>query len=255
MGDRLAGRVAVVTGGGHGLGRAYCERFAAEGAAVVVAELDERAGEETRAALRAAGARALAVPTDVADAASLARMVERAEATFGGVDVLVNNAAVFASVPVSRSAFDEIDPAEWDAVMRVNLAGTWLACRAVAPLMRRRGYGKIVNVSSDTAFKPVRGMAHYVASKAGVVGLTRVLAHELGPDGVRVNCVAPGSTLSEDEPDEELLAAKRQRALGQALPGVLSVQDITGAVLFLASRESDAVTGQTVLVNAGAALH
>jgi 3-oxoacyl-[acyl-carrier protein] reductase len=251
----LADRVAVVTGGGHGIGRAYARRLAEDGAAVVVAEIDADAGKQTAEQIVDAGGRALAVRTDVSDADSLAAMVAAATAEFGGIDILVNNAAIFASIPISRSMFDEIDPAEWELVLRVNLTGTWLACRAVVPVMRRAGYGKIINISSDTAFKGVRGRAHYVATKAGVVGLTRVLAHELGADGIRVNCLAPGSTLSEESVDDELLETKRLKAQAQALPDVLTPEDMVGTLCFLASPASDSVTGQTLLVNKGAAVH
>lgn len=251
----LAGRVAVVTGAGHGIGRAYARRLSEDGAAVVIAEVDADAGKRTAGEILDAGGQALAVPTDVSDAGSLAAMVDAAMAEFGQIDILVNNAAIFASIPISRSLFDQIDPAEWDLVLRVNLTGTWLACRAVVPVMRRAGYGKIINISSDTAFKGVRGRAHYVATKAGVVGLTRVLAHELGPDGIRVNCLAPGSTLSEESADDELLETKEMKARAQALPGVLTPDDMVGTLSFLASPDSDSLTGQALLVNKGAAVH
>jgi 3-oxoacyl-[acyl-carrier protein] reductase len=252
---RLGGRVAVVTGAGHGIGQAYAQRLAIDGAAVVVAELDAAASEQTATQIRQAGGYALACTTDVSDADSLAAMVDAAAAEFGRIDILVNNAAVFASIPISRSLFDQIDPAEWELVLRVNLTGSWLACRAVVPLMRQVGYGKIINIGSDTAFKPVRGRAHYVAAKAGIVGLTRVLSHELGPDGIRVNCLAPGSTLSEESVDDELLETKRVKAQTQATPGVLMPDNMADALAFLASPDSDAVTGQTLLVNGGAAVH
>lgn len=255
MSGRLIDRVAVVTGGGHGIGRAYAERLSAEGAAVVVAELDAEAGEQTAAAIRAGGGRAIAETTDVADKDSLAAMVEATLAEFGRIDILVNNAAVFASIPISRSGFDQIDPAEWDLVMKVNLTGSWLACRAVAPTMRAQGYGKIINIGSDTAFKGVSGRAHYVASKAAIVGLTRVLAHELGADGVRVNCLAPGSTLSEEGADDELRDTKLAKSQSQAIAGVMTPDDMAGTLVFLASADSDFITGQSILVNGGAVVH
>jgi 3-oxoacyl-[acyl-carrier protein] reductase len=255
MNGRLNDRVAVVTGGGHGIGRAYAERLSAEGAAVVVAELDAEAAEKTASQIRANGGRSLAATTDVADKDSLAAMVEATLAEFGRIDVLVNNAAVFASIPISRSGFDQIDPAEWDLVMSVNLKGTWLACRAVVPAMRSQGYGKIVNIGSDTAFKGVSGRAHYVASKAGIVGLTRVLAHELGVNGIRVNCLAPGSTLSEEDADDELRDTKLQKAQSQAIAGVMTPEDMAGTLVFLASTDSDFITGQSILVNGGAVVH
>ena len=171
------------------------------------------------------------------------------------IDVLVNNAAVFATVPIARAPFDVLEPDEWDRLMRVNVKGTWLACRAVVPEMRRHGYGKIVNIGSDTFFKGSPLRIHYVSSKGAIVGFTRTLASELGPDGIRVNCVAPGSTLSEEDPSEDIVRMRESKAREQALPAVLRPEDIAGAVLFLASPESDCITGQTLLVNGGAVMY
>src|SRR5262245_44138733 len=179
----LTGRVAVVTGGGHGIGRVYGRRFAERGAKVVIAEIDGAAGGETAAEIEKAGGRAIAVRTDVTDAASLAGMAAAALQAFGRIDVLVNNAAVFASVPISRAPFDQISEDEWDRLIEVNIKGTWLACRAVVPTMRAQGYGKIVNIGSDTYFKGSPLRIHYVSSKGAIVGFTRTLASELGPDG------------------------------------------------------------------------
>jgi len=190
----LEGRVAIVTGGGHGIGKAYARRLAEDGAAVVIAELDGSAAERVAAEL---GTHALAVRTDVAEQASVENMAQRTVERFGRIDVLVNNAAIFATVPMSRAPFDEIDPAEWDRMMAVNLRGTWLACRAVIPQMRTQRSGKIINISSGTALKGTGSRIHYVTSKAGILGFTRTLAMEVGKDNICVNCIAPGSTLSE----------------------------------------------------------
>jgi 3-oxoacyl-[acyl-carrier protein] reductase len=219
---------------------------------VVIAELDDEAGRSAAAELSDEGLEVIAVRTDVADRASAFALVDETVKRFGRPEILINNAAIFASVPVSRGGFEEISEREWDAVMTVNVRGVWNVTCATAPHMKESGYGKILNISSDTAFKPVRGFAHYVASKAAVVGLSQVMSQELGPFGIRVNCLAPTSVLSERDPDAELLDVKEMRSRGQAIPGVLGSADIVGTALFLVGQESDAISGQTILVNAGA---
>jgi 3-oxoacyl-[acyl-carrier protein] reductase len=255
MVDRLQDRVAIVTGGGHGIGKAYCEALAAEGAAVVVAEIDGDAAERTAATLRAMGARALEAPTDVADEHSTQGMAERALGAFGHIDVLVNNAAVFATIPISRVPIEQISVQEWDRVMAVNLRGVFLACRAVLPAMRRQGYGKIINISSGTALNGSPTRIHYVASKGGVLSFTRSLAREVGPSGIRVNAIAPGSTLSEEDPSEAVLRMRQGAVAERALARVQVPADLVGAVVFFASSDSDFVTGQTLVVDGGATMH
>ncbi len=255
MGPRLQGRVAIVTGGGHGIGKAYARRLAEEGAAVVIAEIDAPAAEQTAADFRAEGFDALAVPTDVADQASVEAMALRTVERFGRIDVLVNNAAIFATVPMSRDPFDRIDPSEWDRMMAVNLRGAWLACRAVIPQMRRQRYGKIINISSGTALKGSASRIHYVTSKAGILGFTKSLAQEVGKDNICVNCVAPGSTLSEEDPDEGVLKMRAAAAATRALQRVQTPEDLVGAVAFFASSDSDFITGQTLVVDGGACMH
>jgi 3-oxoacyl-[acyl-carrier protein] reductase len=255
MDGRLDGRVAIVTGGGHGIGKAYAARLAAEGAKVVVAELDGKAGDAVAAELKAAGHEAIAVRTDVADRASVDNMARVTIETFGRIDVLVNNAAIFATIPMSRSPFDEIEIEEWDRMMAVNLRGTWLASRAVIPQMRKQGYGKIINISSGTALKGSPGRIHYVTSKAGILGFTRTLANEVGRDNICVNCVAPGSTLSEENPDEDVVKMRTQAAATRALKRVQKPEDLTGAIVFFASADSDFITGQTLVVDGGSCLH
>src|SRR6266446_3656635 len=196
MAGRLAGKVAIVTGGGHGIGKAYALGLAREGAKVVVAEIDAIAAEAVAADLKRQRFEAIAVRTDVADRGSAEAMAKRAVEAFGRIDILVNNAAIFATVPMSRSPFDEIEIEEWDRMMAVNLRGMWLASRAAVPHMRKRGYGKIINISS----------------KAGVLGFTRTLAQELGQHGICVNCVAPGSTLSEENPSEGIVRMRSAAA-------------------------------------------
>ncbi|MDX3907184.1 MAG: glucose 1-dehydrogenase [Pigmentiphaga sp.] len=255
MAGRLENRVAIVTGGGHGIGKAYARRLAGEGARVVIAELDEAAAHAVARELAEAGHQALAVATDVSDPASCQRMAAAAMERFGRIDVLVNNAAIFATVPMSRAAFDKIAVEEWDRMMSVNVKGTWLACLAVIPHMRARGYGKIINISSSTSIKGSPSRIHYVTSKAGVIGFTKTLANEVGGDNICVNCVAPGSTLSEENPDEGVLKMRGDAASVRALKRVQTPEDLTGAVLFFASSDSDFITGQTLVVDGGNCLH
>jgi len=255
MSERLAGRVVIVTGGGHGIGKAYALRMANEGARVVIAELDEAAGAAVAAELEQAGHEALAVRTDVSDKASTEHMAAVTMRRFGRIDVLINNAAVFSTVPMSRAPFDQIEVEEWDLMMRVNLKGAWLAVCAVVPHMRAQGQGKIINISSSTALKGSSSRIHYVSSKAGILGFTKTLALELGKDNICVNCVAPGSTLSEQNPDESILQMRNTAAAAQALKRVQKPDDLTGAVLFFASADSDFVTGQTLVVDGGHFLH
>ncbi len=217
---------------------------------MVIAELDAAAAERVAAAVGG-----LAVRTDVAEEASAAEMARRAVERYGRIDVLVNNAAIFATVPMSRAPFDQIDPAEWDRMMAVNLRGTWLACRAVIPQMRKQRYGKIINISSGTALKGSASRIHYVTSKAGIIGFTRTLALEVGKDNICVNCIAPGSTLSEENADEALIKYRQAAASTRALQRMQRPEDLVGAVAFFASADSDFITGQTLVVDGGAHMH
>jgi NAD(P)-dependent dehydrogenase (short-subunit alcohol dehydrogenase family) len=245
---RLSDKVAVITGGGAGIGFAYARRFLAEGARVVVADIADPLAAAQK--LDAAG-RALGVRTDVSDAASVRAMVEAAVGTFGRIDVLVNNAAVFATL--KPQPFDEIPDAEWDRVMAVNVRGVWSCVRAVAPVMRAQGGGRIVNVASAIVGKGTALLLHYVTSKGAVVAMTRALARELGPSGITVNAVAPGLILSDsvqanpDITNFQLGAIMQARSLKrEAFP-----DDVEGTVVFLASDDSAFMTGQTLIVDGG----
>ncbi|MGV3712883.1 SDR family NAD(P)-dependent oxidoreductase [Pseudolysinimonas sp.] len=241
------GRVIVVTGAGGGLGGAFARRFGEHGASVLVADLDHASAQATADALAADGVRAQAVRVDVSDGTSTEELAEAAKAFSGGrVHVLINNAAIYGGL--RRAPFDEITEDEWDRVLSVNLKGVWLVTRALSPLLGEGSH--IVNVSSATVFSGSANWAHYVASKAGVIGLTRALATELGPRGISVNAVAPGFTLTDASrdlvPGAETYGVERS-----ALRRAIQPDDIVGAVEFLASENSGFVTGQTLIVDGG----
>ena len=252
---RFEGKVAIVTGAAHGIGKVYAQRLVAEGAAVVVADLDGSAAKATASALVDAGGRAIGVQCDVSEEDSVNAMVTATIEAFGRIDALINNAGMMSVVPISRVGFEEISRDEWDRMMDVNLAGTWLACKAVVPEMRKQGYGKIVNISSGTVFKGVPTRVHYIASKSALLGFTRTLARELGDDNITVNCIAPGGTLAEENPSPETIEMRSRKTGERAIKRVQVPEDIAGAMAFLASSDSDFITGQTLVVDGGAAMH
>ncbi len=249
MSGALDGRCAVITGAGGGLGRAFALGFARAGARLVAADLDGEAATATCAAVadEVDGVHAVAVTVDVAAEESTRELARTAVKVFGTVDALVNNAAVYAGL--ARAPFDEIEVAEWDRVMAVNLRGPWLCAKACAPALRDGG-GSIVNVASATVMSGSPLWAHYVASKSALIGLSRVMARELGDDGVRVNTLAPGFTLTEASreliPDAESYGVARG-----AIKRGLQPEDIVGTAVFLASEASAMITGQTLIVDGG----
>lgn len=254
QGQRLAGKVALITGGAHGIGRAYCLRFAAEGAAVGIVDLDDAGAKAVAEEINANGGTAVAARADVCDEGQIEEAVRRIHDELGPIEILLNNAAMFSVVPMSRVGFDALSVEEWDAMMATNVKGTWLMCRAVVPQMRELGRGKIINISSGTAFKGTKTQIHYVTSKAALLGFTRTLARELGDDRINVNAIAPGNTLSEEHPDAQTIEW-RKGPLGQrALQRLEAPEDVVGAAVFLASEDSDFVTGQTIVVDGGAVM-
>ena len=253
--DRLKDRVIIVTGGAHGIGRAYCHGLAAEGAKVVVADLDMLAAETVVRNLGELGSDALAVRADVSQAEDVDTMARSAAERFGTVDGLINNAAVFQVPAMSRVPFEQIPIDEWDRLIAVNLRGVFLGCRAVVPYMKAQGRGKIVNISSGTVFHGSANSAHYVTSKAGVIGFTRSLARELGDHNINVNAIAPGLTLSLEEMTEDRLQMSRNRMQARSIKRAQEPEDLVGTAVFLCSPESDFVTGQTIVVDGGAQMH
>ncbi len=250
---RFHDKVAIVTGAETGIGKAIAERLAGEGAAVVLADIAD--AEPVARAIREQGGRSLAVRTDVAEEVSVNAMVARTLAEFGRVDVLVNNAAIAAKIQLRP--FEQISVAEWRRMQDVNAMGPFLCTRAVAPHMRKQQSGRIVNITSGTAFKGAPFMLDYVASKGALMTMTRALARELGKDMVTVNAVSPGYTLSEGNlANKEFLASYREAAINtRALPRDGWPADIVGAVAFLASDDAGFVSGQILAVDGGSVYH
>ena len=248
---QLENKVAIVTGAARGLGRAYAEALAAEGAAVLAADLNEC--DDTVAAITAAGGQAAATQVDVADGQSCEAMASLALDAFGRVDILINNAALYAGLKGAR--FEQLEEAQWDRVMQVNIKGTWLTSRAVVGPMRASGNGgSIINIASLAAVFGLPYGLDYVASKAAVIGMTRGMARELGPDHIRVNAVAPSAVMTEGTEEffgEKFEKAKTVIAANQLIPRNLETEDLTGTIIYLASDASRFVTGQTHMVDGG----
>jgi 3-oxoacyl-[acyl-carrier protein] reductase len=249
----LSGRTVIVTGGGKGIGKVYCQAFAGADARVVAADVDAKAAEEVARSIVADGGEAMAVTVDVSDPESVSAMAQSTLDGFGGIDVLINNASLMAALP--RRSWLEIPVEEWDRVMAVNLRGVFLCCRAVFPAMRERGRGKIVNISSNRVWAGTPNRLHYTTSKAGIIGLTRALAREVGEYGITVNAVTPGMTLSDTQVASSSNEHMAKSAEGRALGRPQYPDDLVGTVMFLASPASDFITGQTVNVDGGKEMH
>ncbi|SRR5579884_463020 len=249
---KLDGRVAIVTGGGNGIGIRYCKAIAGEGSAVVVAELDGQAAVRVADEICEDGGKAIAIQTDVSNSQSVSNMVDQTIREFGKIDILVNNAAIFATIPISRVGIEELSEQEWDDVYRVNMKGMFLVTKAVVPHMKKQRYGKIVNIGSGSMLDGAGGRIHYTSAKAAVVGFTRVLAHELGDYNISVNTLAPGSTLSEANPTPEIIKMREAAIKSRVIKRVQTPEDLVGPMLFLVSPDSDFMTGQMLVADGGA---
>ena len=247
---QLENKVSIVTGAARGLGRAYAEALAGAGSAVLACDVNDC--DETVEAIVRAGGQAVSATVDITDMASCTAMADMARQSFGQIDVLVNNAALYGGLKGAR--FELLEEAQWDAVMNVNVKGVWNACRAIVQPMRDSGGGSIINIASLAAVYGLPYGLDYVASKAAVIGMTRGMARELGRDRIRVNAVAPSAVMTEGTEEffgEKLEKAKKVIASGQVIPRNLETSDVTGTVLYLASDASAFVTGQTHMVDGG----
>lgn len=251
---RLKDKVAIITGGAEGIGNAYALGFAKEGAQVVIADINLPAATKLVNTLTKQGNEALAIKTDVSKVADTEEMVTKTLERFGKIDILVNNAAKFQRPRVVRAPVWELEPQEWESVIAVNLTGVFLCCRAVLPHMIKQKSGKIINIASDLAFQGSPEMAHYAASKGGVVTFTRSLARGVGAYNINVNTLCPGFTLSADP--ATLTDERRQFEVpSRILKRAEYPEDLVGTAIYLASADSDFVTGQAIVVDGGVTLH
>jgi NAD(P)-dependent dehydrogenase (short-subunit alcohol dehydrogenase family) len=248
---KLTGRTAIVTGAGRGIGKAMATRLAADGASIVIADIEQY--DVAAAELAKSGARTLGLKIDVSSESDTAFMAEETFRTFGRIDVLVNCAAMFATVKLGP--FEDIPVDEWRRLLEINVLGVALCCKAVAPKMRSQKSGRIINLASGAPLKGVPHFLHYIASKGAVIAMTRGLARELGKDGITVNAVAPGLTVSEATAGRpEHLRTHAESIRSRAIQREERPEDLVGVVSFLASDDAAFMTGQTLVVDGGSAM-
>jgi 3-oxoacyl-[acyl-carrier protein] reductase len=252
---RLKDKVTIITGAAHGIGKAYARRFAQEGAHVIVADIDGAGGGATAKAIIDAGGSAWARATDVRSLPSIESLIQETVQKFGRIDVLLNNAAIYVTQKLWKGPVEELALEEWDRVIEVNLKGVFLCSKAAIPIMKQQKSGKIINIASGTFFSGSGNMPHYTTAKGGVVALTRVMARQLGEWGINVNCMTPGSTMSEESVSEEVLKRREGSMDKRAFRRVETPADIVGTAVFLASSDSDFVTGQLLVVEGGGIMH
>jgi NAD(P)-dependent dehydrogenase (short-subunit alcohol dehydrogenase family) len=245
----LKDRVVIITGAGQGIGRVFAKAFAMAGAAVVIAERNEKTAAAVATEILNAEGKALAVTTDVGDPASIAEMIELAEDEFGRIDVLINNAGIFSTLEMRP--FDQIPLEEWEQVLRINLTGPFLCARAVLPAMRRAKWGRIINIASGAVRLGRPNYLHYVATKGALAAMSLSMARELGPDGITVNAILPGATFTEIERKTVTPQQKERIVAMQCIPRPEVAEDLVGAALFLASDASAFVTGQSLNLDGG----
>jgi len=251
MGSRLNDRTAIVTGGARGIGRHYADALAAEGAQVMIGDVLDGAPAAQEICVKHGQGAAASLTVDVSDEASVKTFVDKTIARFGNIDILVNNAAVFANLPPQRVI--DIDVESWNQVMAVNIRGPFLMVKHVAPHMIAKRYGKIINIGSGTAHKGLANFSHYVASKGAMTSFSRALSRELGEHGICVNTLAPGFTISDGVLANVAFHEKWRQPIVQsrAIKREEMPEDLRGAIVFLSSSESDFVTGQTLSVCGG----
>lgn len=242
-------KVVLITGAGQGLGRCFAHRFADDGAIVIVSDINEPAAKQVVDDIRAGTGEAMVLPMDVADEESVRASIDEVVKKYGRLDVLVNNASIFSTLKMRP--YDEIPVAEWRKVLDVNLTGVYLCSRFAAAPMRESGWGRIINISSAVVNMGRPLYVHYVASKAGVIGLSRSLARELGPYGITVNSVLPGATDTEIERDTVTPEQRETLIQMRSIPRGETPEDLAGVVMFLASEDSQFLTGQSLTVDGG----
>jgi NAD(P)-dependent dehydrogenase (short-subunit alcohol dehydrogenase family) len=252
---RLSEKAVIVTGAAHGIGRAYAERLAEEGAEVALLDIDAKRNEEVADAICRKGGKAMALATDVRDFRAFKTSVDRAAKAFGRLTGIVNNAGMLNVIPITRCNFEDIPDAEWDESFRLNTKSAWYGSKAALPHLRANGGGSIVNIGSSTIFRGVPTRAHYVAAKSALIGFNRTIAREVGKDNIRVNLVCPGSTLSEENPSPETIRMREDVIKTRALQRLERPADLVGTIAFLQSDDSAFITGQTFLVDGGSAFH
>ncbi len=251
---KLKDKVAIVTGGGRGIGRAYALRFADEGAKVVVAEIVAENAQKVADEIKAKGGEALAVHTDVSSEASTTEMAKKTIEQFEKIDILLNNAAIYYGIGVKR--WDDWAPEDWDRMYAVNVKGGWLCSKAVVPQMITQGKGKIINIASGTADMGYAGLLPYTCSKGAVMAMTRAIARSLGRYNINVNCISPGYTMSEASVEMPGYSEKGTEMMvqAQALRRAEQPEDLVGTAVFLAGEDSDFITGQTISVDGGSVM-